>query len=271
VVEVLEAGLLDAPPKLHAKLLDCASSYRANEPRAARGRRVLVTGFGPFGPHARNVTSEIASAFAGGRASRPVTGTRAHVVDAGPVRAVVLPVIWDLAAIVALREIDAFAPDVVLMNGIASASSPVTLERGACNVASARFDATGEVRPHGKGPSAIVPSEPRRARALPFDFTGGLAAARDALEPGGVRARTSAARESNAYLCNQLTYLVDLALGTGRPLRLLRAHHAPEGVSVRMSREHAHVKRVFVHWPSNPDAVGAERGCALLRALADTA
>ncbi|MEO7094260.1 MAG: hypothetical protein ABI175_13475, partial [Polyangiales bacterium] len=95
-----------------------------------RRKRVLVSGFGRFPQHGINATATLVCRLAGVEPPRPasvggdadavddpaahvlvadftMTLPRAGLVDA---RAVVLPVFWDVAAIIALREIDAFDP-----------------------------------------------------------------------------------------------------------------------------------------------------------------
>src|SRR5690606_13806656 len=105
---------------------------RGYAPRSqpARGRpRVLVTGFGRFGDHRRNASGAIVTRWL--EEPEPVsepprpgcvddpapqlavaqgTLTLAGVGEVA-ICAMVLPVVWDLAAVVVLREVEAFAPD----------------------------------------------------------------------------------------------------------------------------------------------------------------
>ena len=165
-----------------------------------------------------------------------MTLPHAGEVDA---RALVLPVFWDVAAVVALREIDAFAPDVVMMNGIGRDEQPIVLERSALNRAAARDDASLRVRGSG---SEIIENG---ARVRHLACAAEVISAAAGLEVG-------AAREDNAYLCNQLTYVVDHVLAhPGRALQLLRRSPDDDGVMLTMTRDFSAIPRFFLHWPAS--------------------
>lgn len=292
-----------------------ASSYaprcRPYEPNAtddlSRRPRVLVTGFGRFLDIRENATGRIVERFLPGLAypetEPPAPGevddpARQTSVDSGVITlprsgevevcAMVLPVFWDLAGALLLAEAESFAPDLIVMNGVASYTQPLWLELGAVNEAVGLED--------GSGVLAALPDSP-----ILTDIPDGLDArpnllswneAHDAAERelaarsaslegsrsfGEVLTGVSYAgfpRGSNTYLCNDTTFLVSTVLDhPGHVFRVLEPSHpregGPTGLDVSTSLDGARLPRVFVHWPSS--LVGEHLGdaAAVLGAIVD--
>lgn len=293
-----------------------ATSYvsRCGKPSASAPSRprVLVTGFGRFLENETNATGQMVSRLVpGGRyplTHAPATGavdfpadqvsvTRATITlpKTGEVDvcAVVLPVHWDLAAILTIKEIDAFAPRFVLMNGIAGDVQTVWIELGSVNRGMTLKDGSDLLTPRppsGQSFSPLVPSASAAdtKRGLLLSWTAVESAARasivahgDDLEAG--RTFSSIAlgvelggfpRGGNTYLCNDITYLVNYAMGyPGRTLTLLQASRPLAGkanrVRLALSRDLRSVPRVFMHWPSTLAGRHLDAGADVMKAVID--
>ena len=309
-VDVDRAALLTADAPSSRAQLDCnvafaraSSSSSASEaaPVGSARKRVLVTAFGRFAGHPQNASASIACALFDRSATfaplpssdapdDPVAHlqTIAGVVElprAGAIdlHVLVLPVMWDLAALLALTTAARVRPDAILMNGVGAAEQPVGIEAEASNRAALRDDASGRVRPRGEtGPVRILEDVDEHRRALPLDTERVLAAARarwslhaETTESGrrfdavarGVEVLHG--RDANVYLCNQIAYLVDRALAfPHRALRLLRGSEH-DGVDVVVPAALRDVPRGFVHWPSTLVGAHVAAGADLLRAMLD--
>lgn len=295
----MRAGSLDIDDRQRQQNVRFVRAYEAKTPPSSPSSpsspsrpRVLVSAFGPFPPHAINASAEVLATLAG------VPPHRAELFEAGDerdtpgrhvrvddvtigldddapcdLRAVILPVFWDVAPFVLVREIAAFRPDVVLMTGVAGDAQPIHLERGARNVRSSRLDASLRASP--RGPALLPGAAVERLVPFPFDEARRAAvqvldralAATPTLASVTTTVQVAAPRDDNAYLCNQVTYLVDHALAHGgETLALLRSSDAAEGVSLALPEGLQDVPRAFVHWPSR---IGEHRdaGAAMLRAL----
>jgi len=264
---------LAAEPTQHDANVSFARAYVGRPATRTAGRkRVLVSGFGRFPSHDSNATATLVARLAGLEAPRaptsgPVDDPAAHVLvadfalrlpRAGVVdaRVVVLPVFWDVAPLIALREIDAFRPDVVMMNGIGRDDQPIVLERSALNRAAARDDATLRVR--GSGAEIVVGGA--RVRSL-------SCAAADVVAAAGME--LGEAREDNAYLCNQLAYVVEHAMASPeRVLRVLRRSPEDEGVELAIGDLRA-TPRMFVHWPAALSEAGLDAAAGVIRRALD--
>jgi pyrrolidone-carboxylate peptidase len=272
--------------------------------------RALVTGFGRFLDNAANATGRTVSALvpaaeyplterpAGGAVDPPGPQTRVAVgvvdvpgIGAVDVCAVILPVYWDLAAIVALKEIERFNPAVVVMNGIASARQDLWVELGGVNRAMTLADGSDLLVPQppaGQRFAPLVPSAPASARLrgslLSWDAVKSAAAevirARGDVLDGEERldARLTGVafggfpRDGNTYLCNNLSYVVGYAMDNpGRTLTLMQASVPVRGavnrVPVRLTRDHRGTARVFLHWPSTLAGAHLEVAADVLRAV----
>ena len=265
-----------------------ASPVPSNRPR------VLVTGFGRFMSIANNATGRIVSTLVPeARYPETLAPTPGEIdppepqlavvsstielpgVGAADVCAMILPVYWDLAAVLIAKEAEAFKPTFVMMNGVAGERQALWIELGATNRASRNFDGSNQLRPAvtpGEAYVKIVEHAPESE-----DTQGNLlswraveTAARDAVERHAgeiddgtsfgdiVRGASLAGfpRPSNTYLCNNVTYITGWLMShPGREVRLLRASHKVVGeandVRVKIRSNLSAVPRVFVHWPSD--------------------
>lgn len=277
-----------------------------------RRKRVLITGFGRFLDNPTNATGRMVSTLVpsaiypvtappplgspdlpGPQTSVARTTLTLPTVGEVDVCAMILPVYWDLAAILALREIDAFGPDFVLMNGIASPEQDLWIELGSVNRAMTLRDGSDSLVPRpppGQAYAPIVPSAPaselRRGLLLSWDAVRDAAVTAihtqgatqhdgrrfDALLPGAKFGGFP--RDGNTYLCNNVTYTINYAMAhPGATLTLLQASVARRGavnrVAVRVRRDLRAVPRVFVHWPSSLAGEHLTAGAEVMRAIVD--
>jgi hypothetical protein len=292
-----------------------AKSYRPRCERTAGRPGVLVTGFGRFRDKETNASGQAVAELSGSLAY-PFTKPppRGAIDPPGPQTAValdtlplddgseidlcamVLPVFWDLAAILVLKEAAVFAPDVVVMNGVGGKSQPVWLELGATNRAMRALDGSEILQPIEEGAPLVpqaAPDETLRGNLASWQAV--RAAAVTAIEahanvtkdvqsnvplgkviyaPEGAEPTLLAGypRRSNTYLCNNTTYVVSWAMDhPGVKLRLLEASDAhgegPQGVDIALARDFSKAPRWFVHWPST--LAGDQLGAAaeVLRAM----
>jgi hypothetical protein len=289
-----------------------ALGYRARCVPRAGHKRVLITGFGRFLDNPVNATGKIVSALIPEarypETQRPPVGTvdlpgpqtsvargtitlpRAGEVD---VCAMVLPVYWDLAAILTLKEVEAFGPDVVLMNGIAGPEQDLWIELGSVNRAMSLRDGSDLLEPIAPPDRAFAPIVPGASQAdalrgmfLSWDAVRDAARAeitrRSQVQEGGRAlgdilggARLAGfPREGNTYLCNNITYAVNYAMSyPGRTLTLLQASVPRRGatnrVTVKLTRDARAVPRVFVHWPSRLAGAHLDAAADVMRAVLD--
>ena len=290
-----------------------AMGYAPRCTRSANGRpRVLVTGFGRFMNIENNATGRIVSTLvpaaqypetlppAPGLVDPPapqlsVATSTITLPGAGPVDvcAMILPVYWDLAAILIAKEMDAFQPSFVMMNGVAGGRQPLWIELGATNRAGALEDGSNQLRPavraneqFAKIVDNAVRSENARPNLLSWRSVEGAASAaiaRHASEVdedvrfGDVLQGVKLAgfpRNSNTYLCNNVTYVTGYLMGhPGTDVRLMKASPALRGqineVKVRMSTDLRAVPHVFMHWPAQMDNKHHEAGADVMRAILD--
>jgi len=286
------------------------NGYRPACTAARSGKkRVLVTGFGRFQSITDNATGRMVAGLVPGLAypetAPPPPGQvdppeKQLAVGFGSVRlpsagevevcAMVLPVFWDLAAVLAAKEIEAFGPDFVLMNGVAGGRQDVWIELGAVNKAATLDDGSDQLRPLPDDPARQAPILTRgpAERANLLSWRSALAAAKAAREEsqdereGGVRfgdvvlgAKLAGyPRGSNTYLCNNITYVVGhLMDNPGTTVSLLRASPRvsgkPNDVRARLTRDLRATPRVFMHWPSELSRVHTARGRAIMLAVID--
>jgi len=280
----------------------------------ARAPHVLLTGFGRFGSVVDNATGRIVAEVVPG-ATYPLTSPppRGTVDDPGPqlrvatadvtlagvgsvrICAMILPVYWDLASALIAREIDAWGPDLVLMNGVAGPRQPIWIELGAVNRAARLSDGSNALVPTGGGRGDVPlvegapASEMLRGNLLAFvamrdAARAELAAiaaddAREARVPlarvltGAIR--TSYPRATNTYLCNNVTYttgyLMDQSGPSAPAIPLLRASVPVVGrvneIAASIARDVADVPRGFVHWPSDLGGDDIPRAARVMRAM----
>lgn len=285
----------------------CAPATTAEGEGAEVDRpRVLVTGFGRFQSNRSNATGEVVSELldelaypltdppAYGQIDPPAPQTAVALgtveldgVGEVDVCGMVLPVFWDLAAVLVLKEIEAFSPDFVLLNGIAGWRQPLWLELGSINRARALEDGSDILMPIEEG-APLIPtaSDDEYARPLLLSWHAVRASAEAAIATHGADERDGTPlsdvvqgvrfagypRSSNTYLCNNTAYTVGYLMDHhGETVRLMEASHPREGfddgLDVTMSEDHRATPRVFVHWPSNLKGAHLASGAAVMRAL----
>lgn len=250
--------------------------------------RVLLTGFGRFGSVRENATGRMVSALVpdapypltrpppAGEVDAPApqvsVGARRMTLPgvSGEVDvcAMVLPVYWDLASILVAREIDAFRPSFVLMNGVDGSKSKLVLELGAVNSASGK-DGSNRLGPHtapGTWSAPLLVSAPAEERARP-NLLSWRAVHRAASAVVADASDVSVSGERlgeilpgvayggfprGAFLCNGITWTTGYLMDhPGARVRLLEASSGDDGsgVDVGLSGDHRAVPRVFLHWP----------------------
>lgn len=150
-------------------------------------RRVLVTGFEPFGGADVNASQKLVEALA------------AEPPDGLELTTAVLPVVWGRAAEVLRRVLDREQPELVVCFGQADGRAHVEVERFALNVDEGS-DEAGESRR-----AAIDPGGPVAYRSsLRVDEIV------DALRAEGIPA--AASRDAGGFLCNHVFYALMDAL-----------------------------------------------------------
>lgn len=287
--------------------VDFVTNYqpRCTKPRADGVKRVLISGYGRFMSNRNNATGRIVSALAGlayPETNPPAAGAvdplapqlavRTQTVrwpESGAVEicALILPVVWDVAPIVLLRELAAFKPDLVLMNGIADVHQDLWIELGGVNEAAPYQDGTnllvpytrdGESIPLLDGAPATHPNSmswdivSRAANAAIERATADHPELADILY-GAVLAGFP--RSGNTYLCNNITFTTSYLMDSpGTRARLLEASTPIEGrtnfVDVRLPGDFRAIPRTFLHWPSAlEDGDGPAIGARIVAALAD--
>ncbi len=282
---------------------------RCNAPASSRPR-VLVTGFGRFMSIANNATGRIVSTMVPaarypettapppGEVDRPepqlsvaLSTLDLPTVGKVDVCAMILPVYWDLAAILVSKEMNAFDPNMVLMNGVAGDRQPIWIELGAVNKAAKLDDGSNQLVPTATGEFAklvetAAKDEDARPNLLSWRAVEGAArsvAERHANDmdqgvrfgdvlPGAKLAGFP--RSSNTYLCNNITYVTGYLMShPHRTVRLLKASPALPGkineVKVEMKRDLTKVPRVFVHWPSEMATMHHAAGADVMRTILD--
>lgn len=287
---------VDTRSPLARKQYDANAGFAVGyQPRCVRPAdpnrpRVLVTGFGRFMLIANNATGRIVSELVSlpypqtpppppGEIDPPdpqlaVKTTTIDLPGVGPadVCGMILPVYWDLAAILIAKEAQAFEPSFVMMNGVAGAMQPIWLELGATNRAAPLDDGSSLLRP-AVGPdeeyAKLIASAGEDARPNLLSWRAVARAATAAIDAhadereggdrfGDIVSRALFAgfpRASNTYLCNNVTYVTGWLMShPGESVRLMRASPAKRGaindVRVSITKDLSKVPRVFVHWPS---------------------
>jgi pyrrolidone-carboxylate peptidase len=268
---------------------------------------VLVTGFGRFGHNAVNASGQVVAALLGeldyplteppepGAVDDPAPQTRAALGQvvlpaSGPVQicAMVLPVYWDLAALLVLEEIAAFRPQLVLMNGIAGSVQPLWIELGSVNRAMGAPDGSGALEPVEGSPLVVSAPPEEMLRGLYLSWSSVRRAAERAIDERAADAEGDVPltdvlpgvlfagfpRWSNTYLCNNTTYTVGYLMDhPGETVRLLvpstPREGYPSGVDARLDDDFSEAPRVFVHWPSQLGGLHVISAATVLQAMID--
>lgn len=271
--------------------------------------RVMVTGFGRFMSINDNATGRIISKLVPGSVYPQTESPPAGAVDPpGPqlnvvqatldlpqsglvdVCAMILPVYWDLASILIAKEMEAFQPSFVMMNGVAGSRQPIWIELGATNRADALDDGSNQLRPavnpNESFAKIVDVGEDARPNLLSWSAVEAAARARvsehaDDLDDGtrfgdvlgGVKL-AGFPRGSNTYLCNNVTYVTSYLMAHPRAgVRLLRAsprlRNQINEVRVVMKTDFSKTPRVFVHWPSELATKHHAAGADVMAAILD--
>lgn len=266
--------------------------------------RVLVSGFGRFLEHATNATGLLLSRLvvdldyphtepppegtidlAGPQLAVGQGAVELEGVGGVEVCAVILPVFWDLAAYVLLREIEAFAPDVVVMNGVAGPRQKLWLELGAVNRAKDSPDASNLLRPSAATDPLIARAgdgDRARSHLASWEAIGSAAratlASRAAVSHEGEPleavmqgvAFAGFPRSTNTYLCNATSYVVGYALDhPGEPIAMLESDDGAIELTFSTSGDaiSPSVPRWFMHWPSALDGPQLDAAADVLRSV----
>jgi pyrrolidone-carboxylate peptidase len=282
---------------------------RCKKPEGSTRPRVLVTGFGRFMGILNNATGRIVSTLVPDAKYPETVPAPAGQIDppepqlsvatmtldwplSGKVDvcAMILPVYWDLASILISKELDAFEPSMVLMNGVAGSRQEIWLELGATNRAEGLGDGSDILRPFLKNNATVAKlvdgGDDAQPNLMSWDAVHAAAAdavakhAKDVddntiledLLPGAKLAGFP--RSSNTYLCNNVTYVTGWLMShPGKSTRLLKASKAepgkPNDVTVKLANDFSKTPRMFVHWPSTLDVRHHAAGAAIMEAILD--
>ncbi len=289
-----------------------ASGYRARCKPGTGKPRVLVTGFGRFQGLTNNATGRMLASLLPGLSYPETRSPPPGEIDPpGPQLAVaqgtltlprsgdvelcamILPVYWDLAAILIAREIDAFGPDFVMMNGVAGSRQELWLELGSINKAAPLDDGSDQLRPlparnapfapilESAGPQDQSRSNLLSWKAVALGAADSVRAHEGDMDRGdrfGVLAPgvklAGFPRDSNTYLCNNITYITGYLMDyPGRAVQLLRASQKsptkPNYVKAKIARDVRRVPRVFVHWPSSLADRHTRTGAQVMASIVD--
>jgi pyrrolidone-carboxylate peptidase len=287
-----------------------ATGYRTTCAKTSSGRpRVMVTGFGRFMSINDNATGRIISKLVPGSVYPQTQSPAPGIVDPpGPqlnvvsatidlpqsglvdVCAMILPVYWDLASILIAKEMEAFQPSFVMMNGVAGGRQPIWIELGATNRADALDDGSNQLRP-AVAPNAsfakiIDVGEDARPNLLSWRAVEAAARVRIESHANDVDQDTRFSdllpgvkiagfpRSSNTYLCNNVTYVASYLMSHPQStVRLLKASPALRNqvneVKIQMRTDFRNTPRVFVHWPSEMATKHHAAGADVMGAILD--
>ncbi|MCU0656681.1 MAG: hypothetical protein MUF64_15935 [Polyangiaceae bacterium] len=288
--------------------LKFALGYKARCPATSGRPRVIVSGYGRFMSNRSNATGKMIQKLipealypetdppAPGEVDDPAPQTSValgtlDLPGAGKVDvcAMILPVFWDLASILVLKEIQAFRPDLVLMNGIAGPAQPLWLELGSVNKAMNAPDGSNLLAPVEGSPLIPKASAADQARGLRMSWDavklaaeGAIAVESDTQDEQGnaLQDILSGAkfagfpRPSNTYLCNNVAYTVNYLMGyPGRSVKLMQASQPrpgqPSSISVKLTRDHRLTPRDFIHWPGSLSDRNLDAAARVLAAIID--
>jgi pyrrolidone-carboxylate peptidase len=277
---------------------------------AATRPRLLVTGFGRFQGITNNATGRIVSRVVPGLAYPETSPAPEGEVDAPAAQTAVklatitlpgagevdvcgmiLPVYWDLAAILIAREVEAFEPSFVMMDGVADDVQPLWLELGSVNRAMQALDGSDKLMPL---PPAGQDYAPLIRSASKADTLKGLFLSYGPVQDAAKKAiadraaivdddgrklsdvlqgalRAGFPRAGNTYLCNNVAYVTNYVMSNpGKSVTLLQASTSPsDGVKVKITKATKSTPRVFVHWPSTLAGKHVDAAADVMRAIVD--
>lgn len=219
------------------------------------GRRAIITGFGLFSGVTANVSGAVVESLA---TDQPGSGrlsandhvarvyNREFVLGGERVSAclIIVDVMWDLAGAVIATEMQRFQPAAVVMTGLGGMDA--VLEAGALNRAT---DATGfnsDGSPDSDNlPAAGSPILPTEPLIMPMTWNNRELAEhiRQSIQQLGFDLEVpDAARASNDYICNNVSYIA-LSAAAGLPLNLAG------GSLGLLPKIKSHPKIGFFHFP----------------------
>lgn len=276
--------------------MDAAAAYRPALVAADARPRVLVTGFGRFGAIRRNASGCMLALLLDDLRYPVTEPPRGREIDPpGPQLAVargsvaldgvgeallcamVLPVFWDLAAALIAAELNAFRPDLVIMNGVAGPRQDLWIELGAINRVRDSVDGSTRLRPAEPGGPVIAGAAWGRPNLASWSAVR-QAAQRAILAHserigdtlGGVTCKAFP-RASNDYLCNNTTYAVGHLMDhPGVPTRLMEQSSPRDddvAMEVIVERDLSQVPRFFLHWPAALSEAQLAGAADVLRAI----
>jgi hypothetical protein len=202
----------------------------------------------------------------------------------------ILPVYWDLAAILLAREAQAFQPTMVMMDGVDTDRQPLLLELGSVNRAMLSSDGSDilhPAQPKGQPEAPILKSASKAdelkglflsygpvqdaANAAVQAHAGDLEAGEKLSDVLQGAKRAAFPREGNAYLCNNVTYVTNYLMSyPGKSVTLLQPSNGPkDGVHVAINADLRAAPRVFVHWPSTLTGKHLDAASDVMRAMID--
>lgn len=147
-------------------------------------KRILLTGFEPFGENTVNTSYEAVK----------LVGD----IDGFDIKKICLPVTWDGAVSALYSAVDEFEPDAVIMCGLAASSSHIRIERVGINLCGAIKDNDGKL-PSEFGERSIVENAPT-AFFSTFDFSSVLSSLKSENIPA------SYSFSAGTYICNLILY-----------------------------------------------------------------
>lgn len=282
-----------------------ANTYRSRCNAAAPGKHVIVMGYGRFQDVTDNTAGRLVEIVSGAKYPLTKRPTQGQIDPPGPqtsvatrtvqvagvgtasICGVIVPTFWDLAPILLSREIEAFKPTVVIMNGVIGGERhlPMRIELGSANTAiTDENDGSGILRafsPSGRLEEVpLIPSAPATlpsrmswqavrdaAVAVRQDEGGDLASQISAVQLGGYPS------EYLNYLCNNVVYVTNfLFTNPGKSVQLLEPsiplNKADRGVTTILKGDFRKTARAFIHWPDvSPNL--RDGAAKILRAVVD--
>ncbi|MFO0664814.1 MAG: hypothetical protein U0174_12735 [Polyangiaceae bacterium] len=280
-----------------------ATGYRSRCAASAPGKHVIVMGFGRFDTVTDNTAGRLVEIVTGVKyplTKRPPDGqidppepqtsvaTRTIEVPGvgtASVCGMILPTFWDVAPILLSREIEAFKPSVVIMNGVDGGERgvPMRIELGSANLAQpAVEDGSGILRAHSPtlalvpviaGGPATIPSQMswnavRGAVTKAWSASGGdLTHQISAIHLGGYPSAYL------TYLCNDVVYVTNYLMSNpGKRVQLLTPSiplsKDDRGVATSLQGDFRKTARAFIHWPDVSSSL-RPGAASMLRAIVD--
>lgn len=282
-----------------------ANTYRSRCNAAAPGKHVIVMGYGRFQDVTDNTAGRLVEIVSGAKyplTKRPAPGqidppgpqtsvatrtVQVAGVGTASICGVIVPTFWDLAPILLSREIEAFKPSVVIMNGVIGGERgiPMRIELGSDNTAiTDDADGSGILRAFSSSgklePVPVIPGAPNAlASRMSWEAVRSAALAKQAYEGGGLSNEISAIHlggypsEFLNYLCNNVVYVTNhLMANPGKSVQLLEPSiplsKADRGVTTTLKGDFRKTARAFIHWPDvSPDL--RDGAASMLRAIVD--